>query len=198
MSDQRVIDAYLGAHHDAELTTEDEEAILAAAEAEIGTPRKEQPWVKAPQRTRYASEGGRGAVLRADDLCRVPPGVNISTEPTCTVRASSSGSPGRTAGKSTLLKACFGLVKVGGTAAGWTSHEPEGRRAGVGRHRFRASDQQRVSFDHRGNLRWAASNGPRASRSSLTSSPPVPHLADRPPACWVSPESGEQATDEHS
>lgn len=36
MSDQRVIDAYLGAHHDAELSTEDEEAILAAAEAETG------------------------------------------------------------------------------------------------------------------------------------------------------------------
>jgi len=35
MGDQRVIDAYLGAHHDAELTFEEEEAILAAAEAEL-------------------------------------------------------------------------------------------------------------------------------------------------------------------
>jgi branched-chain amino acid transport system ATP-binding protein len=35
MSDQRVIDAYLGAHHDAALTFEEEEKILAAAEAEL-------------------------------------------------------------------------------------------------------------------------------------------------------------------
>jgi ABC-type branched-subunit amino acid transport system ATPase component len=35
MSDQRVIDAYLGAHHDAALTFEEEEQILAAAEAEL-------------------------------------------------------------------------------------------------------------------------------------------------------------------
>ena len=36
MSDQRVIDAYLGAHHDAVLTFEEEERILAEAEAELG------------------------------------------------------------------------------------------------------------------------------------------------------------------
>jgi ABC-type branched-subunit amino acid transport system ATPase component len=35
MSDQRVIDAYLGAHHDTELTFEAEERILAEAEAEL-------------------------------------------------------------------------------------------------------------------------------------------------------------------
>ena len=35
MSDQRVIDAYLGAHHDAVLTFEEEEKILAEAEAEL-------------------------------------------------------------------------------------------------------------------------------------------------------------------
>jgi branched-chain amino acid transport system ATP-binding protein len=35
MSDQRVIDAYLGAHHDVALTFEEEEKILAAAEAEL-------------------------------------------------------------------------------------------------------------------------------------------------------------------
>jgi hypothetical protein len=35
MSDQRVIDAYLGAHHDAELTFEEEQKILAEAEAEL-------------------------------------------------------------------------------------------------------------------------------------------------------------------
>ncbi|MDQ3095352.1 MAG: ABC transporter ATP-binding protein, partial [Actinomycetota bacterium] len=35
MSDPRVIDAYLGAHHDTDLTEEDEAAILAAAQEEI-------------------------------------------------------------------------------------------------------------------------------------------------------------------
>ena len=35
MADQRVIDAYLGAHHDTALTFEAEEKILAAAEAEL-------------------------------------------------------------------------------------------------------------------------------------------------------------------
>jgi len=35
MADQAVIDAYLGAHHDAELTFEEEEQIIAEAEAEI-------------------------------------------------------------------------------------------------------------------------------------------------------------------
>jgi branched-chain amino acid transport system ATP-binding protein len=40
MADQAVIDAYLGAHHDAELTHEDEEAILAAAEAELEAEEK--------------------------------------------------------------------------------------------------------------------------------------------------------------
>ena len=35
MGDQRVIDAYLGAHHDSELTFEEEERILAEADAEL-------------------------------------------------------------------------------------------------------------------------------------------------------------------
>ncbi len=42
MGDQRVIDAYLGAHHDSELTFEDEQRILAAAEAELEKARKEE------------------------------------------------------------------------------------------------------------------------------------------------------------
>jgi branched-chain amino acid transport system ATP-binding protein len=41
MSDQRVIDAYLGAHHDTELSEEDEEAILAAAKEEIQASEEE-------------------------------------------------------------------------------------------------------------------------------------------------------------
>jgi len=41
MADQRVIDAYLGAHHDTELSEEDEEAILAAAKEEIQASEEE-------------------------------------------------------------------------------------------------------------------------------------------------------------
>jgi branched-chain amino acid transport system ATP-binding protein len=40
MSDQRVIDAYLGAHHDTELTEQDEAAILSAAKDEIEASEK--------------------------------------------------------------------------------------------------------------------------------------------------------------
>ncbi len=45
MSDARVIDAYLGAHHAAELTVEEEQKILAAAEHELAeqAPREETP-----------------------------------------------------------------------------------------------------------------------------------------------------------
>jgi branched-chain amino acid transport system ATP-binding protein len=35
MGDQRVIDAYLGSHHDQDLSEDIEEEILAAAQAEI-------------------------------------------------------------------------------------------------------------------------------------------------------------------
>jgi neutral amino acid transport system ATP-binding protein len=41
MADQRVIDAYLGAHHDTDLSEEEEEEILAAAEAEIAQTEEE-------------------------------------------------------------------------------------------------------------------------------------------------------------
>jgi ABC-type branched-subunit amino acid transport system ATPase component len=42
MADQRVIDAYLGAHHDTDLSEEQEAEILAAAEAEIAEIREEE------------------------------------------------------------------------------------------------------------------------------------------------------------
>ncbi len=42
MSDQRVIDAYLGSHHDQDLTEETEEEILAAAAAEIEAEHEEE------------------------------------------------------------------------------------------------------------------------------------------------------------
>jgi branched-chain amino acid transport system ATP-binding protein len=41
MADQRVIDAYLGAHHDTDITEVREEEILAAAEAELAGEHKE-------------------------------------------------------------------------------------------------------------------------------------------------------------
>ncbi len=43
MGDQRVIDAYLGAHHDQDLDPETEERILAEAQAEIEEERGEDP-----------------------------------------------------------------------------------------------------------------------------------------------------------
>lgn len=42
MADERVIDAYLGAHHDAPLTREEEERIIEEAEAELARERDEQ------------------------------------------------------------------------------------------------------------------------------------------------------------
>jgi neutral amino acid transport system ATP-binding protein len=42
MGDQRVIDAYLGAHHDADLTEEEEEQMLAEAEAAAEAERAAQ------------------------------------------------------------------------------------------------------------------------------------------------------------
>ena len=49
MGDQRVIDAYLGAHHDAALTFEEEEQILAAAEAELEVLASEREVDQVPQ-----------------------------------------------------------------------------------------------------------------------------------------------------
>jgi ABC-type branched-subunit amino acid transport system ATPase component len=49
MADQRVIDAYLGAHHDTDLSEQDEQAILAAAEAEIAAVHGEDPSAEGKQ-----------------------------------------------------------------------------------------------------------------------------------------------------
>ncbi|MDP9444372.1 MAG: ABC transporter ATP-binding protein [Actinomycetota bacterium] len=62
MGDQRVIDAYLGAHHDAPLTEEEEDRIIAQAEAEIlGTDGEE------PRPLEQASSDERGADRRGAD-----------------------------------------------------------------------------------------------------------------------------------
>ncbi|HEY7042633.1 MAG TPA: ABC transporter ATP-binding protein [Nocardioidaceae bacterium] len=53
MADQRVIDAYLGAHHDAALTFEAEEEILAAAQEELeAEAQPEEPTVDAKEAER--------------------------------------------------------------------------------------------------------------------------------------------------
>jgi branched-chain amino acid transport system ATP-binding protein len=43
MGDQRVIDAYLGSHHDQDLSPDMEEEILAAAQAEIDEEHGQPP-----------------------------------------------------------------------------------------------------------------------------------------------------------
>jgi ABC-type branched-subunit amino acid transport system ATPase component len=55
MGDQRVIDAYLGSHHDQDLDPETEERILAAAQAEIAEGHGEEPAPATP--TGGATEG---------------------------------------------------------------------------------------------------------------------------------------------
>ena len=107
MGDQRVIDAYLGAHHDTELSFEEEERILAEAEEELeprrpgrapptrrprmADERRETPATSRPPRDRPPTarppgdaeaaahlDHADGAVMRADDLIAgYLPGVNI-------------------------------------------------------------------------------------------------------------------------
>ena len=63
MADPRVIDAYLGAHHDTELTFEAEEQILAEAEAEIEPRRRtsdDRRSHRAPRSATRPPRGGRG------------------------------------------------------------------------------------------------------------------------------------------
>ncbi len=50
MADQRVIDAYLGAHHDTDISEEEERKILAAADAEIDATQEERAAAKRPKK----------------------------------------------------------------------------------------------------------------------------------------------------
>ena len=142
MADPRVIDAYLGAHHDTDLSEEQEREILAAAEAELtreashdrrgrqgmsettGSPargrtagdradrRAGRPTYQAVRSTSAAAEN---AVLRADDLIAgYLPGVNIlnGADLYCHEGELVGIIGPNGAGKSTLLKALFGLVKI--------------------------------------------------------------------------------------
>ena len=84
MGDQRVIDAYLGAHHDTELSFEEEETILAEAEKELEAgdrhrtrpPTRSHPWLTrsatSTPRRRGDRAGGRpaGRGLRRDAEAR--------------------------------------------------------------------------------------------------------------------------------
>ena len=67
MSDPRVIDAYLGSHHDQDLSTM-EETVLAEAQAEItGSPRRTRAALRRPRVTRTPEPAGQGTdVDKAD------------------------------------------------------------------------------------------------------------------------------------
>jgi branched-chain amino acid transport system ATP-binding protein len=59
MSDARVIDAYLGSHHDAPLTEEEEQQILAEAEEALERERSEQADRDAADRPESGGRPGR-------------------------------------------------------------------------------------------------------------------------------------------
>ena len=140
MSDPRVIDAYLGSHHDQDLSTMEEE-VLAEAQAEItGSPprtvtrpgertrsegsharltrTREDDRDRDPRDHRGArrtSSSAEGAVLRADELIAgYMPEVNIlnGSDLYCHENELVGIIGPNGAGKSTLLKAMFGLVKI--------------------------------------------------------------------------------------
>ncbi|PZG46209.1 ABC transporter ATP-binding protein [Spongiactinospora gelatinilytica] len=57
MSDTRVVDAYLGAHHDTPLSAEEEERQLAEAEAELEAKAAQEPGPDSPETDATAQEG---------------------------------------------------------------------------------------------------------------------------------------------
>ncbi|MFI0416828.1 ABC transporter ATP-binding protein [Spongiactinospora sp. 9N601] len=57
MSDTRVVDAYLGAHHDTPLSAEEEERQLAEAEAELEAEAAKEPGPDSPETDSTAQEG---------------------------------------------------------------------------------------------------------------------------------------------
>ena len=183
MGDQRVIDAYLGSHHDQDLSEEMEEQILAEAQAEIedeparrasrpsptdrrestvAEPQSDRPSDRDRHRRAHArtSQAAEGAVLRADDLIAgYLPGVNIlnGADLYCQENELVGIIGPNGAGKSTLLKALFGLVHDRhreGHPQGRRHHQPARRRPGDPGHRLRAPDQQRLPVaDHPGEPR---------------------------------------------
>ncbi len=134
MGDQRVIDAYLGAHHDTELQLrgggEDprrgggrDQPQGGRAVSDQTQPAETQPDLslssasgdEVPGRAQHLAAAD-GAVLRADDLIAgYLPGVNIlnGADLYCQEGELVGIIGPNGAGKSTLLKALFGLVKIG-------------------------------------------------------------------------------------
>ncbi len=177
MGDQRVIDAYLGSHHDQDLsaghgggdprrgpgrdrarsTGEEPPATVDRGRAPWLSPTPPTPDESRRQERRAHLKAAEGAVLRADDLIAgYLPGVNIlnGADLYCQENELVGIIGPNGAGKSTLLKALFGLVKINsGTvqAQGRRHHQPPGRPPGDRGHRLRAADQQRVPVaDHPG------------------------------------------------
>ena len=148
MGDQRVIDAYLGSHHDQDLSTDGGEdprrgprpRSTTSTDAPVAPPRpRRQPWLRPTRRPPTASahlKAAEGAVLRADDLIAgYLPGVNIlnGADLYCQEGELVGIIGPNGAGKSTLLKALFGLVKITlghRDAQRRGHHQPAGRRTG--------------------------------------------------------------------
>jgi branched-chain amino acid transport system ATP-binding protein len=66
MGDQRVIDAYLGAHHDTALSFEEEEKILAQADAELAAVRGEELPAESVASAQPAAPAGSAAPAEPD------------------------------------------------------------------------------------------------------------------------------------
>ena len=143
MADQRVIDAYLGAHHDTELSFEEEEKILAEAEAEIEPSReakramtRREPRSTTPEREAPPRGGRRRGPARRRPDRRLPARASTSsTAPTSTARrASWSASSAPTAPASRRCsRRCSGWSRSAtGTvhAQGRGHHQRARRRAG--------------------------------------------------------------------
>jgi branched-chain amino acid transport system ATP-binding protein len=64
MADQAVIDAYLGAHHDAPLTAEEEQEQLEAGEAELDAELEERTGKPAPKPRKKAAPRAKAAAPR--------------------------------------------------------------------------------------------------------------------------------------
>ena len=189
MANPAVIDAYLGAHHDTDLTR------ARRARARGGGRGRARPRDSveatstgrtAMNETDNAAKERRGAPRRCGrrrPSRRRPrggylPGVDIlnGADLYCN-KGELVGIIGPNgAGKSTLLKALFGLVKVR-TGVGHRSRARTSPTSGPTSwsrgHRVRPADQQRLPQpDHRGEPRdGAATRLPRSSPSASTSSP---------------------------
>ena len=195
MADQRVIDAYLGAHHDVglgarRLEEEDRHRLAEATEDESSSSRARSSrgaMTDELERTEHRDTRARAAhlsaqprarSLRADDLIAgYLPGVNILNGADL-VRHKGElvgiiGPNG--AGKSTLLKAIFGLVKVRAGTVTLNGEDITGRtRRQAGRQGVGFVPQTNNVFPSltiEENLQMGVYQRPRGTRSASSSSP---------------------------